>query len=183
MDKNGYKELDKYINTITEAVNELQKSNSEGKKVYVTFNCVDLFSDTVTLDSAYMAITGKTKEQCDEAEKKWKEDYAEQKRKHREAIPELIEFYKNEARGVIQSDKLHQWDEILEARLSDLYEGMELRCTIEIAKVLNKGIEYFDEAQETLNNQGHSGMSYGLMKSMIREFCYNGVEFVTQLKY
>jgi len=32
-----------------------------------------------------------------------------------------------------------------------------------------------------MKNQGHSGMSWGLMKSMIREFCDCGNEFLEQL--
>ena len=34
---------------------------------------------------------------------------------------------------------------------------------------------------EIMKNQGHSGMSWGLMKSMVREFCDCGNEFLEQL--
>lgn len=48
--------------TIEEAVNELLNY----KLAYGKFNGVTLYSDTVTMDSAYKQITGKTKSEFDE---------------------------------------------------------------------------------------------------------------------
>lgn len=47
--------------TIEQAVNELLNYKKEGKLVYGKFNGVVLYSDTVTIDSAYREITGKSK--------------------------------------------------------------------------------------------------------------------------
>lgn len=52
--------------TIDEVVDKLLSYKEEGKLVYGKFNSVVLYSDTVTTDSAYKAITGKTKEEFDE---------------------------------------------------------------------------------------------------------------------
>ena len=52
--------------TIDDAVNELLKSKEEGKLVYGSFNGIKLYSDTVTIDSAYRLITGKSKAKFDE---------------------------------------------------------------------------------------------------------------------
>ena len=49
--------------TIDEAVAELLKYKEQGKLVYLKFNGVSLFSDIVTIDSAYLMITGKTREE------------------------------------------------------------------------------------------------------------------------
>lgn len=51
--------------TIEEAVNLLLNHNSKGESVYGVFNDVKLNSDTVTMDSAYKAITGLSKEEFD----------------------------------------------------------------------------------------------------------------------
>jgi hypothetical protein len=52
-------------NTIEQAVNELLSYKQHGKLVYGKFNGVTLHSDTVTIDSAYKKITGKTKAEFD----------------------------------------------------------------------------------------------------------------------
>ncbi|QOY37050.1 hypothetical protein AWH56_005250 [Anaerobacillus isosaccharinicus] len=52
--------------TIEQAVNELLNYKRRGKLVYGKFNGVTLYSDTVTIDSAYREITGKSKAEFDE---------------------------------------------------------------------------------------------------------------------
>jgi hypothetical protein len=47
--------------TIEQAVNKLLSYREKGKLAVAKFNGVTLYSDTVTLDSAYLEITGKTK--------------------------------------------------------------------------------------------------------------------------
>lgn len=56
---------------------------------------------------------------------------------------------------------------------------MELGKCLDIVKILQTG--NFEKAKETMNNQGHSGMSWGLMKAMIREFSDVGEDFVKTL--
>jgi hypothetical protein len=52
--------------TIEHVVNELLSYREKGKFTVAKFNGVTLYSDTVTLDSAYREITGKTKTEFDE---------------------------------------------------------------------------------------------------------------------
>lgn len=47
--------------TIEQAVNELLNYKKKGKLVYGKFNGVTLYSDTVSTNSAYLEITGKSK--------------------------------------------------------------------------------------------------------------------------
>ena len=85
------------------------------------------------------------------------------------------------AKGVIADDKLEKWNQVVPIRLNDLYKGMELDATLDIIKELNKADEnnnHFAEAKEIFESQGHSGMSWGLMCSMLIEFAPNGEEFV-----
>ena len=49
-----------------EVVTILQNYHAERKKRCVYFNGVWLYSDTVTMDSAYLAVTGMTREQLEE---------------------------------------------------------------------------------------------------------------------
>lgn len=52
--------------TIDRVVNELLSYREKGKLAVAKFNGVTLYSDTVTLGSAYREITGKSKAEFDE---------------------------------------------------------------------------------------------------------------------
>ncbi|EWG08876.1 hypothetical protein [Cytobacillus firmus] len=52
--------------TVEHVVNELLSYREKGKLAVAKFNDVTLYSDTVTLDSAYREITGKTKKEFEE---------------------------------------------------------------------------------------------------------------------
>jgi hypothetical protein len=51
--------------TIEQAVNELLSYKQQGQLAYGKFNGITLHSDTVTLDSAYKMMFGKTKAEFD----------------------------------------------------------------------------------------------------------------------
>ena len=68
MEKN-YTEID-FWGTIEEAVIELHDDIKHGKLTCINFNGHMLYSDTVTMDGAYLEITGMTKS---EHEKKCEE--------------------------------------------------------------------------------------------------------------
>lgn len=83
--------------SIDEAVAILLMHKAEGKQVFCDFNGYKLYSDTVTLDSAYMEITGSTKEdyersqrviekQAKEMRKKSQKEKEERERKYREMV-------------------------------------------------------------------------------------------------
>lgn len=176
MEKN-YKEIDFVGSTIEMAVSSLLQYKKEGRLVSTNFNGTTLYSDTVTLDGAYKAITGKTKAECDKAQQEWKEEYDRKEKEHQDKIPFLAEEWKQKGREVLTEDKWEYWDQIVSIRLGDLYHGMELGCCLDIVQILNNG-GTLEEAKEKIYNQNHSGMSFGLVCSMVREFCDRGQEFV-----
>lgn len=181
MDKN-YLAIDFLAgNTIEAAVKELLKYKEKGKLVCGDFNGVTLYSDTVTIDSAYKEITGKTKSEFDEETKQHQEKYERQQSEHKERIPELIKVWVQKGRDVLTEDKWELWDEIVPIRLSDLYEGMELGACLDIVSILNNN-GTLEEAKEKIENQGHSGMSFGLVCSMVKEFSSRGKEFVDYVR-
>ena len=73
------------------------------------------------------------------------------------------------------------WDKIVPIRLNDLYHGMELGCCLDITEVLNNN-GTLDEAKKIIESQDHSGMSYGLVCAMVKEFCSRGNEFVEYIR-
>jgi hypothetical protein len=144
---------------------------------HCTFNGTDIYS-TDTLDEAYKKVTGKTKAECDKARQEWKDEYERHKEEHKTHIPELTKKYCDEARGLILEDEYDYWDKIVPIRLGDLYEGMELGATLDLCRIMrDKNLTYdkrLRKAYDTFMNQGHSGMSAGLVASMLRRFCPDG---------
>tara|TARA_R110000796_G_C14344479_1_gene410789 strand:+ start:85 stop:618 length:534 start_codon:yes stop_codon:yes gene_type:complete len=170
----NYREIEFGFGNIEEAVKELK---SHKDLVKGTFNGQILYSDIDDMDSAYKKVTGKTKTEFDEAERLRQIEYKQQEKEHKEAIPKLtIEWVK---KGVKILDKKHHklWTKIVPIRLGDLYKGMELGNCLEIVEQLNKGTE-LEEVKPLIENQGHSGMSFGLVCSMVRELADRGNEFV-----
>jgi hypothetical protein len=180
MDKN-YKKVDFVGNTIDNAVSRLQQYDNDGELVCSEFNGVILYSDTVTLDGAYKEITGKTYDEFKKAEQDWKDEYNRKEKEWQDNIADPIEQWKKKARGILSEDKWEYWDKIVPIRASDLYHGMELDACLDIAKILNNN-GTLDEAKTMIESQNHSGMSFSLVRAMVREFCNRGVEFSEYVK-
>ena len=181
MNKNYRKIEFELGSNIEDAVNKLLYYGRRNVLVYGEFNGHKLYSDTVTMDEAYKEITGKTKAEFDSLQQEWRENYERQKKEHKEKIPSLIEEWMQKGREILIEDKWEYWDKIVPIRLNDLYQGMELGCCLDIVKILNNN-GTLDEAKKEIENQNHSGMSFGLVCAMVKEFCNRGQEFVEYVK-
>ncbi len=165
-------------NTVEDAWNELQEvANKNDVETYGSFNTI-VITSKMTLDEAYIAVTGKTKEDTDRAYKDYMDKLKQEEEEHKANIPTLEKEWVEKAKGIIREDKLSTWNEIVPIRLGDLYRGMELRCTLKLVEMLDINNCELDEAKEEFYNQGHSVMSAGLMFAMLREFCVRAEEFI-----
>ena len=175
----NYKEIEFYFGDIYKAVEELQKHHRNGELVFIDFNGQKLYSDEDDIDSAYLKVTGKTKKEFDEIQVIEREKRLQEERVYKESIPELAEEWIAKGELILESKYHKLWAKCVPIRLGDLYKGMELGYTLELVDKLNKGVDYQDVFND-LVSQGHSGMSFGLMKSMLKSFCDKGEEFVKQ---
>jgi len=175
-----YTKMDVIGCNIDSVVKGLLKYKNEGKLISTEFNGVMLYSDTVTLDDAYKSVTGKTKAEFDESMKQIREKDEKERMEHEERIPELTELWVKEGRKVLAEDKWGLWEKIVPIRLGDIYRGMELEACLDIVKTLNSGT--LEEAKAMIEKQGHSGMSFSLVCSMVKEFSPRGDEFVEFMK-
>ena len=165
--------------TIENAWKTLLKESDEcGESCFGTFNGQLLLS-TDTMDEAYKKVTGLTKSEFDERDRKEREEYKRWEEEFLASVPSKTEEYKNAARGVIIEEQYDYWDKIVPICLKDLYHGMELDATLEICRIMRDESDSIEEriekAKEVFDNQGHSGMSAGLVLSMIRTFCHDGM--------
>ena len=175
MDKN-YRQIEFGAGqSIESAVKELKEHKD---LVCGSFNGQMLYSDIDDVDSAFKKVTGKTKSEFDTEREKEHLEYEERKRKHKESIPELTNEWIEKGKTIL-AEKYHEtWCKCVPIRLSDLYEGMELKATLDIVKELNAGCD-LKTAKEIIEGHGHSGMSFDLVCSMVKSFCDRGAEFAS----
>lgn len=177
--RKNYKEVDWRGGSLEKCVEMLLLHKDKGELVFYSFNGHLLYSDTVTLDDAFLKVTNMTKADFDKEQQRKMEQYRKEKEQHEASIPKLTKYWRDRGRKVLTEDKWEHWDEIVPIRLKDLYHGMELRCCLEIIEILNDGT--FQKAKEAIYEQGHSGMSFGLVCTMIRTFHPKGVEFTAYI--
>jgi len=163
---------------VESAVKELKEHKD---LVCGSFNGQMLYSDVDDMDSAFKKVTGKTKTEFDEDERKRQEEYEAENKRHKEAIPKLTEEWIEKGKIILDEKYLELWNKIVPIRLGDMYKGMELKASIDIIDKLNNGCE-LDVAKGTIEEQGHSGMSFSLVCSMVKELCNRGAEFVSYVR-
>lgn len=166
---------------IDHAVKQLALLKERGKLVFGVFNGVKLYSDIDDMDSAYKKVTGKTKAEFDEERRLENEKYEEEKRKHEAAIPDLTKEWIEKGKKILGKQYHEKWEKCVPIRLGDLYRGMELGCCLDIVERLNTGCD-LETVKKIIYRQGHSGMSFGLVCSMVKAFCDRGAEFVSYVK-
>ena len=83
-------------------------------------------------------------------------------------------------REILNEDKWEYWDRIVPIRLNDLYQGIELKCCLDIVEILNNGT--LEDAKLEIEKQGHSGMSFALVCSMVKDFSPRGEEFFNYIR-
>lgn len=175
--KTTHREIEFGFGNIESAIKELQKYKEKGELVFGVFNGQKLFSDIDDIDSAYLKITGSTKSECDEKARISNQKYLEEKRIHEETIPEQTKLWIERGEKILDLKYRAKWNEIVPFRLKDLYRGFELEACLEIVSELNEGVD-FKTVKEIIEEQGHSGMSFGLVCSMIKAFSDRGADFV-----
>lgn len=152
---------------------------------WAAFNMEKIYS-TDSIDEAYLKVCGCTKAEHDEKVRKKQEEWERQEQEHKANIPTLVEKYRKEGRGLVLDDKLDFWDKCVPIRLNDLYQGLELGCTLDIIRIMRDDVltteQKMEKAKDMFYHQGHSGMSASLMFSMLKEFCPDGAKLVEYLR-
>ena len=171
--------------TIDKSIEELQRLKLRyNQDVYGVFNGKRIDS-TMSKDEVYVTIVGLTENEFNTQINEDNKRYKLEQEEHKNSIPEKTKFWIEEGKKYIQPEYLELWDKCVPIRLEDLYQGMELEACIEIIKVLNKSDnfeEVYEEAKQTIDNQGHSGMSFGLVVSMVKSFHKHGQLFLNKVK-
>jgi len=111
----------------------------------------------------------------------WSEEFEKQKKEHINNIPDLSKYWKARGREIIDKSKWESWDQIVDIRLDDIYQGAELKECLDIVELLDNG-GTLDAAKELIFNQCHSGRSFNLVCSIVQKFSLRGQEFVSFIR-
>ena len=163
---------------IKDAVLKLITFAGQGRLAYGKFNGVKLYSDTVSLDSAFMEILGKNYFEFLEDEKATRQKIQEREEEFENNVDILAEEYFKAGEKILDDKYLSEWKRIVPIRLKHIYRGMELRDSLAIISKLNGGCSV-QEAKLIIDNQDHSGMSYSLVRLLVKSFCDRGEDFYT----
>lgn len=179
-------ELRMYVGQRVEDAYRLMKDyyKRTGKHCFVKFNQAVLYSYD-SKNTCYLKTTGKNKRQFDRYCKEELRKLRKKERLFKSRVPKLIKEYREKARGVLDEQYLDVWDSCVPIRVKDIYKGWDLKCMLELVKVLNREIpekERFKECKELLENQGHSGMSYRLVLYSMSALHKDGLKFIDYVK-
>ena len=167
--------------SIKDAIASLSVFKKKGKLACGSFNGHMLYSDIDDLDSAYKKITGQTEKEFDAKMVADRIHREESVQKHKNSIPELTKKWIAEGNAILDEKYHESWAECVPIRLDDLYQGMELRCCLDIVLELNNNCT-LEAAKSIIESQDHSGMSFGLVCSMVKSFCDRGKAFCLFVK-
>lgn len=154
----------------------LLAAKARGESVYCDFNGHKLYSDTVSMDSAYMEVLGQTKADYDKAQEEWRQNYEREQKEAEERAKANIPNWIEKGQALIFPERYAEWEKCVIARASDLYHGLELDSALEIMTALENGAT-MEEAKQMLDKQGHSGMSASIVRNILFAFSSKGPEF------
>ncbi len=170
-----YKEIRfKGYTDIEEAVAILHEYNNRGELVCGTFNGHILYSDQVTIDSAYFELFGMPKEDFEKAKQECLEGLKQGHAEYERKLPELMEEWIAKGREILAKEYWEDWEKYVLNRSNQLYENLPKQC-LEVVEVLNSDCS-LEEAKVILEQQGHSGASLVLVLEMIKQFSHRGRE-------
>lgn len=86
MSRDNARKIEFYGSTLDECVNELLEFQKRGESVFIDFNGHKLYSCDVTVDSAYLEVCGKTKEESDKAIEEYLANIEKKRKKQRQKL-------------------------------------------------------------------------------------------------
>lgn len=161
--------------TLEEAVEELLSYKKKGLKVYGIFNGHKLYSDTVTLDSAYKLVIGESKESLLQKE--------EQLKKELEDLTQQVKtMWIEKGTSILPEKNWEVWTELVSTKADDLHYAIMFDIVLKIEEILKKQTtQSFKEAQEILKAKNLPEITHSRVCLMIENLCTNGEDFIKDI--
>lgn len=171
--KSGYDCAKYMVGDLDEVIKKMQLLHSENLRIQTSFNGHILCSDTITVDNAYLEVTGYTKDDYDRKLEEFKRKFDEERKAEK---AEMMAKLPQKGREVLAEKYWSDWDTAVGKRVGGMYNGKDMEACLEIVEALNNGCS-LDKAKTIIDNQNHSGASHSLVVSEVMAFCDRGVDF------
>lgn len=158
---------------LEDAVDELLYLKNQGKKAFCEFNGVVLDSETVTMDSAFLMITGRTKAEIDLIEKK------KQKEKILlDAIDKIPEQIKK-GRNLIYPNHFKEWVNDVAMGAIGPTNGKVIDNVLEIMEAIasNRSIGDIVNLYEEQEYKSNERWNKNLVRTYVMKYSKNGYPF------
>lgn len=90
--------------------------------------------------------------------------------------PEIIPHWIEQGEKLIYPQRSQKWQDCVKTRATDLFNGADLDCALEIMKLLEEG-GTLEQARNALKAQNHSSLCYARVVSLVTNFSKRGTEF------
>ena len=135
------------VRTLDEMIDLMMELKERGEIVGCYFRGHRFNSGTITPDSAYKTVTGKTKEEFLQSKKQyWDEEKA--KMELDQILAKIrIPYWIEEGKKFIYPQKMEKWEKCVHTRANDLYYGMDLDYALELMYALESGKSFSEVTQ------------------------------------
>ena len=165
-----------YAGTLDKCVERLIQYREMGQSVVFEFNGHPLYSCDVTMDSAYLEVTGQTKAEFDESRKRWREECIRKEKIEIERAEAKKPDWIERGRKIIYPEKIEKWKEYMDCSIRGIYHGAEIETALGLIEKLEAGAS-IEEVEKELDAQNHSGTSHEIVRLLILHFSKKGPEF------
>ncbi len=169
-------------NNLESVVNTLLDAKVNGDSVYCEFNGYKFYSDTVSMDTAFIEVTGKTKADFDREQEELRSSYKIRQIDGEQRAKDNVLNWIEKGQSLIFPERYAEWEKCVIARASDLYYGLELDRTLEIMEVLENGAS-IEDAKQIFDEQENFGMFSSMVRNILFEFSSRGPEFWEATSY
>jgi len=171
----GYKQI-VISGDILNSFEKLEECNRNGEKALIAFQDRYIVLSDEDLDKAAQEILGKTREEHraeledyenkrEIREKTEKEAEAKRKVENEKKIPQWIERGKK----LVTADKQEEWEKYVKESVQSGGFGRDIEDILNIMESVASGANR-EEVKNLISEQSHSGSSYSLYRSIIKEF-------------
>ena len=176
----GYREMF-FGGTLDSVVTKMQELENRGFHVSTDFNGHMLYSDTVTIDSAYKEVLGCTKAEWDKQREEFRRQQAIEEARFEAQKPELIAAAVERGAKLIEPELMGNWKNYVEQSYDSLYKGYDVIATLDLLEAINQGQDW-KEVKQIFEDQGHSGCSASLVGNTVQEFsgCEGVFDYLVQ---
>lgn len=165
-----------YGGKLEKCVEILIQYRERGESVVFDFNGHPLYSCDVTMDSAYLEVTGRTKAEFDEERRKWREECDKREKRETEEAERKKPIWLARGMKLIYPERIKDWKSYMDRSVKGDYHGIEIDATLEIMQKLEEGAS-MEEIEKLLKSQNHSGRSFSMVKQLVLYFSKRGPKF------